>query len=678
MKTKLPILLPLLLVSSLFAQTQPTTQPTTQPENPDPAHYMFESDIKLGSKGYGLTIMHGGKIEKFEFEVIDVLKNFSPGNNAILVKCSGLNLENSGIIAGMSGSPCYIDGKMIGAIAYGWPLAKEPIGGIQPIRQMLNIPVDTKTPPPARSSIWSDNPAYVKAAAASPYSPLIKNITKRLPASPKPALPLNPDKRAASLKPLATPLMLGGASPRTRAFLESAFAHSQFLPVASSGASSTPTPGPTSLGGIAALKPDELAFAPGSALAIPILTGDLDLSAIGTVTEVRGKKIFAFGHAMFAEGNTRLPIATAYIYTVMSNLQQSFKFGSSVTPAGTLFSDEQTGIVGISGETPPTIPITVAVSNRDGAVKRTYKYQLAHHPRLTPMLLPAALLESLSAQRNVPENFTVRIAGTATFKGQDGPSTLNLTDVSSNNSFNPFSVLFPLAILTDNPYENLELTKLQLTVDIENVNRSASIKSITLDRTTAAPGDTVTATIEIEPYHATVRNISFPVKIPDDAPDGQFDLSIGSASEALTTETSNASYRFDPKNIAQLRTGIDRVLAYDNDKIYATLTLNPTGTAVDGIEKKSLPASKLARFASAKKAEEIVPILRSHTSSIDASAVIPFGGESFSLTIHKNANDRYFKPAPKNIGNSHPNRFSDFDTGARRRHSEPDFPMDDP
>ncbi len=109
--------------------------------NPDPQRYLFEDALRPGMKGYGLTVMHGGAIEKFQVEIIDVMKNMSPGMNAILVRCSGLNLEHTGIIAGMSGSPVFIDNKMIGAIAFGWDSAKDPIGGVQPVRQMLTIPI---------------------------------------------------------------------------------------------------------------------------------------------------------------------------------------------------------------------------------------------------------------------------------------------------------------------------------------------------------------------------------------------------------------------------------------------------------------------------------------------------------------------------------------------------------
>ena len=115
-------------------------------KNPDPTRYLFEDSLRPGMKGYGLTVMHGGTIEKFQVEIVDVMKNMEPDMNAILVRCSGLNLEHTGIIAGMSGSPVFIDGKMIGAIAFGWDSSKDPIGGVQPIRQMLSIPIPPDQP----------------------------------------------------------------------------------------------------------------------------------------------------------------------------------------------------------------------------------------------------------------------------------------------------------------------------------------------------------------------------------------------------------------------------------------------------------------------------------------------------------------------------------------------------
>ncbi len=629
-------------------------------KNPDSSRYLLEDQIKPGDKGYGLTVMHGGKIEKFQFEVIDVIKNLSPANNAILVRCSGLNLEHTGVIAGMSGSPCYLNDKMIGAIAFGWNYSKDPIAGVQPIRQMLSIPLD---PTPAKKesaggSRWSADIPFTQTALASPFGPLAKNLARRVRPSETPIAngPAQTDKRALGLQPLASPLMVGGASEATRAYLEGALKYTHLVPISGGSAGATPTTNPAEnpLGGLADVKPGDIELAPGSSIAIPILTGDMDLSAIGTVTEVRDKTVYAFGHAMFAEGVSHLPISTGYIYTIMPNLQQSFKFGASYTPQGSLVVDEQTGIVGRIGAKPPTIPITLAIKSADGAVNRTYTYHLAPHPRLTPEILAAALTESITAQRGLPKTFTLHLTGTAAFEGAAGPTSVNLQLADTNQIFNPAMAVIPIALLADNPFENLTLKSVDFQVSIDTVNHSATIKSISVNRLVAAPGDKLTAIVEIEPWHSDIRKIPITLQIPDDAPEGEFSLSIGPASSALSDEISYAPNHFDPQDITALATDINRILAYRNDRLYATLVLDITGAAINGRERPNLPASRIALYASSKRTDAS-PIMRTVKTTLDAGCILlPGGDQSFSITIDKRANDRYYTPKHDDFGSGGP------------------------
>ncbi len=470
--------------------------------NPDPARYLFEDEIKPGMKGYGLTVMHAGKIEKFEVEVIDVIKNFGPGQNVVLVRCSGLNLEHTGVIAGMSGSPVYLDNKMIGAIAYGWSASKDPIAGVQPIRQMLSIPTDrtegdhTKT---ADASAWTGGSSLLRMAGKRPgWSTLTANVVRRggygasfaaLGGFPGSIGSAPADKRAASLRPLATPVMVSGMSDRGLEMLARSLEGTGLVPIASGSAGASLGTG-HALGGAADVKPGDIELAPGSALAIPLLTGDLDMSAVGTVTEVRGKRIWAFGHAMLADGRTNLPIATGYIYSIMPNLVQSFKLGASFEPQGALVSDEQTGIVGMEGAAPALVPVEVKVQTSDGLVNKTFQYELAQHPKLSPVIMGAALTESITAQRQLPKEFTARLTGEVTFEGAAGaaPTTLQIDDIGTPGSFDLSDVMLPVAILTDNPFGPLKLRSVNLQAKIEDVNRLTVIKSVTLNRTVVAPG----------------------------------------------------------------------------------------------------------------------------------------------------------------------------------------------
>lgn len=614
------------------------------------ARYMFEEQIRPGMKGYGLTVMRGGKIERFDVEVIDVMKNFTPGSNAILVRCSGLGLEHSGIVAGMSGSPVYLEGKMIGAIAFGWGNAKDPIAGVQPIRQMLDIPVndavpETGTVQTARASAggrrWdatARSPLQIAGIKSAAWGPLVKSLGR----DNGRALPVRgdwqSDPRAASLHPLASPLMVSGLSGDMLAFLKESLSPLGLTPVASGGGGTVGEG--TQVGGVADLKPNELQLEPGAALAIPLLTGDMEMSAIGTVTEVSGRRVWAFGHAMLAEGPTELPIATGYIYSVMPSLVQSFKMGTSYRCDGILISDEQTGIVGQMGKKPHLVPIVLTVKNLDKSLNHTYRYQLAQHPRLTPEILSAALSQSLTAQRQLPKEFTARIKGQIKFAGLPN-ATLTVNSLGATHGFTLLDVLMPVAMLSDNPYQNLKLESVELETQIEPADRSAEIRSIMLKRNVVAPGDELVAMVELAPFRAPPRNVQVTLKVPEDAPDGHYELTIGSSTMAISQEEHYFPQRYAPEDIKGLFSAVQRVLAYSPDQLYARLAMNVQGAAEDGREFRNLPSSRIAMYASEKRTNA-TPLYRIVGSQVEAGGIVADGGESFAITVDRNAGKRFF------------------------------------
>jgi hypothetical protein len=592
-------------------------------------------------KGYGLTVMHGGKIEKFNVEIIDVVRNFTAGTNAILVRCSGLGLEQSGIIAGMSGSPVFIQNKMIGAVAFGWGMSKDAIGGVQPIRQMLAIRAEkpaTETAPTV-SAHWADNSFFAKQAAALPgWRTLAASLKRHL----HPA-PLTDHADASGMQPLLSPLMVGGASPATLDTLRQAFAGTSLYPMAGGSAGATPDPAIKQLGGIGQLTPGQIKLEPGAAIAVPLVTGDMDLSAIGTVTEVRGDHVYAFGHAFNGDGATDLPIATSYIYTVLPNLNISFKMGTSLATTGTLVTDEETGIVGLLGKAPPTIPVTFAVKHTDGSVDSTYHYQLAHAPKMMPELLSAIVSESLIAHRALPNQFTARMKAELRFTSSAGPVTLHVNSVGATQTFNPNIALLPVVLLTDNPFENLKLNQVALETTIDNHNHSGEIHSITLDRSAAAPGDDLHAVARITPYHRPSVEVPITLRIPADAPDGEYQLIVGSSAMALEEETAYAPQHFDPRDLASLTKAIQHILNFTPEHLYATLVMNISGATIAGHEHPNLPASRLALYSSDRR-NDTTPILAVTTAQVDAGCIIPDGGQSFTVLVNRNANHRYYEP----------------------------------
>jgi hypothetical protein len=636
-----------------------------------PSRYMFENEITPGMKGYGLTVMHGGKIEPFAFTVLDVVQNLSPGNHAILVRCSGLNLEHSGIIAGMSGSPCFINGRMIGAIAYGWGMAKDPIAGVQPIRQMLDIQSTTDNAS-TTAAAWSPDTPLAKLAATKPgWNKLLKSFTHHANPTPTPLT----SNDTQGLRPLASPLMVSGLSPASLKLLQQSLANTNLVPIASGSGGSTGKPG-EGLGGIAELKPGAIQLEPGSSLAVPLVTGDIDMSAIGTVTEVAGNKVYAFGHAFLAQGGEKLPMSTGYIYTVMPNLNQSFKLGTSLGPAGTLIADEQTGIMGTLGAPPPQIPITITVNN--GSTHQ-YHFNLTHHPKITAIVLQSLLQETLTARRQFPAQFTARITGEANFTdpaggGGTSPRRIKLRNLGVTDNFDPSMTLLPVAVLVDNPFENLRLTSLSITADVEPRNQGGIIRAVTVDRLIAAPGDQIHIVADVERFQKITTRVPITLKIPADARDGDYELMVGSASMALMQEADYAPQRFDPTNIKGLEKAVERITDYAADHVYARLVMGVTGAALDGIEKHDLPASRVAMYASSRRTDTS-PVYNVITTQADAGVVLDNGGQSFNLRIDRHADERYFSSKSNRdqgaSGMGGPPRKSLFDRPSESRPSEP-------
>jgi len=307
--------------------------------------FMSVDEVRQGMKGFGKTVFQGTTIEQFDVEVLGVLKNFAPRQDMILARLSGGPLEKTGVIAGMSGSPVYIDGKLVGAVAYAFPFAKEPIAGIQPILQMLGI-LDQKpgsTPKIAQASsgtLPSESPtAFVlgqlqKLADGIPLHQLL------LPQSLLSASPFQAGG-APSLMHIQTPLLVSGASQTALQQFAPLFNAFGFTPVQAGGGASAAS--------LKAAAPSKLE--PGSSVNVEMIRGDLSWSANGTVTYVDGDRVYAFGHPNLSAGPTDVPMSAGYVISLLPNVQNSFKLAVPLDVVGSFQQDRSTGIAGTLGAT---------------------------------------------------------------------------------------------------------------------------------------------------------------------------------------------------------------------------------------------------------------------------------------------------------------------------------------
>lgn len=584
----------------------------------DPARFMRVADVHPGMKGYGLSVFSGTKIDRFDVEVIDVVKNFNPKYDAILIRCKGEFLEHTGPIAGMSGSPIYLydqtgQAKMVGAFAYGWPLSKDPLGGVQPIEYMLSLPANAGGP----TTENSEGSAHAMSTAAAPHWSL----------SDVPLPPWGKVRQSAPLlrrsdlrmQPLATPLMTGGMSAQTLARIAPLFAGSGLTLLQSGGGGSADT------GVVPPLEP-------GSVLAVPLLTGDMELTAIGTCTATVGDRIFGFGHPFFGEGRIDLPVGSGSIATVVANLETSFKLGFLSKPTGTLTTDQTVGVAGRIGSVPPMIPIQLRIVYDDGSIDQTYHFQAAVHPKWTPVVTAAAATAALSGDKQLPIYHTVQYDMTMEFS--NGVS-LHVVNTSVNDEGKSFAtdLAMPIMAASDNPFKQVELTRLSGTVHISNHADEAEIQSVLVPRSKYEPGETVKVYVSYKMFHGGDGIVPVELQLPRDLPNGTYQLIVSDWQRYLQDEQASAAFKFDARDMHELFDVLRDVTSIRRNAVYMRLVRQADGVAVGHTAMPRLPSSRRQIMMDSGRSD-ITPFVTS-TVKIEPTEMVMDGSAEFSLTIEK-------------------------------------------
>jgi hypothetical protein len=528
-----------------------------------PAEILSTDRVVAGMKGYGLSDFGDGKgVQRFDVEILGIVKRFAPGQDMILARVAGAGLEKSGIIAGMSGSPIYVDNKLVGALAYGWPFAKDPICGITPIQSMLDI----RKAPPAP-------PVPIAGAAVSTAS-LISSFRDGKFTAGLDAL-LSPFRPAAAdaMAPLPLPLSFSGAG--TPSGLAERFA-------AAMGAMAVPTGGSTRPSGAT---PAPARLEPGSAIATVLLTGDMDIAATGTVTWVEGSSVLAFGHPFLSMGPVDMPMADADVLTVLPSVFRSFKFAATGSVLGSISQDRSSGILGSFGTHANMVPIRVRLSS-DDIPTQTFHFEVVHNAMLTPILAAMAIDNVLT-----------------TIEKRTGERTLVWkSSISTPDRVIPWQTVFTglaareeavasLALLTNylmaNEFQDLTITGLD--VDIRHSDRlqSARIVNVEADRGKVRPGETVPVRVDLVDFRGSTRRVPLEVHIPENTPPGPVNVFIGDGAAATAYDL--ALYPPDPRSLSQVLDFLARVRPPNSLNLLADR--RALGAVVGGEPLAALPPS---------------------------------------------------------------------------------------
>jgi hypothetical protein len=588
---------------------------------PKQESYWQVDDVRPGMKGTGRTVMKGTKIETFDAEVLGVLKNTSPGRDLVLCRLSGLGLDKTGVIAGMSGSPVFIDGKLLGAVAYAWAFGKEPIAGITPFCQMHGFVerferrdlVEQRNKPARiglRTPLDIDGSKYDTVTVTSGFEDSKPTAADGL-----------------WLTPLRMPLATTGFSSRAMSLLRDSLKDTGLVPVQSGG-----TAGPV------AAKEKDTPLEIGGPLAVAMVTGDFDVSGIGTVTHIEGERVYGWGHPFMSLGSCEYPLMTGYIHTIYPRQSISFKMGSPLRTVGVINADVSTCIAGWLGRQPDMLPVQMTV-RRDGEEPRKFNVQIVRQRVLQAPLVQAALANSVDMEGELPEELTAELQAKIEVEGH---APIVLKDRFSGPLYSGGraagslyqQVAGVVNLLTFNSYKPVRIKSIECETELLPGRRTADIESIEIDSDTYSPGETLKATVFVRPYKQLPERLRVTLKLPADLPEGSYTATVCDDLTASRAELRDNPNLMNPQNIDQVFQALEVQTKAKRSNLVVRVPVSAVGVAVAGKSLPSLPPSMVQILSNTRRtgAQTISGALVSR----QATDWVVQGSESVKFTVTKN------------------------------------------
>jgi hypothetical protein len=621
---------PVGLVAEVGGATLADIQPSAEgvlsesKSNLDRKRYIDTSELKRGMKGYGLTVFAGTEPEKFEVEVVSVIQNFMPKMEIILVRCLDERHKFSKQVGGDSGSPVFFDDRLAGALAYGWANSSEPLYGVTPIRHMLDVQKTAKLKIGAAGATTSGSGLFGREV----YHDLMRDelltteqIRKLALASGLVRQPIQSTQEGWQTLPLS--LTVGGFSRQAIEYLQT-WIPGLVLDSAGSGVSSGG-------GGGAA---EKIKLQRGSALTIPLMTGDISMRVLGTVTEVDGDKVFGFGHPFQSEGKAAWPMGTGYVHKVVNKIDRSFKLGEAVDIVGLIEADESAAVYGQIGKQATMIPMEVKVRWPQQAETELFKMEMLQHETMNPMLAASAILDALLMRGELPRENTIRYQMKMDFDGAKSIAFENYASGTFGWNDMASEALSVVALMLDNPWEKIKLAGVQVEMEVQAQETLAYVKSIKLGQRIYRPGESVHAELALEVLHQPESSFSMQMNLPDDIPPGKYKISVGSASlyrQQLRLAQPHRNMAFKTADIQRV---LQERLHIDQRGVYMMMILPRQGVALEDQWFSDLPGSKTLLLTDKSRGVITTPF-RSLVSAHEVTDFILVGGKTFDVEIRK-------------------------------------------
>jgi hypothetical protein len=542
------------------------------------------SQVRPGMQGYAYTIFAGDQVEKFDLEVLGVMENFlGPKQSIILVQLKGPKVEHTGVVAGMSGSPVYLEGKLAGALSLKLGVfTKEPIGGVTPIESILN--------PPSQNS-----PAQASAQQLSLPS---ESATRT-------GLP-----SGSTLQPIETPLVFSGFQPA--AIQQFASQLQGYGMVAAQGGTASP-------------RPEDAHLAAGDMAGMVLVQGDASINASCTVTAVRADHVYLCGHPFLSLGDVQLPMARGRVVTTLSSDLASTKIVNVGGSIGTITGDHLTAVTGKLGAPPPMVPLDLTLQTAGGA--KTLHFEIVNHPKLTPLLVAITTFSGLTQNSLYGEGTTLHLTGEIRLQGH--------APVQIENTFAPGDFLspdgLPIALtmqnvfmrLYNNTFEPTQVDRISLRVESVPGRKSFTIESAWLEKGEAAPGETLRVRVLLRPYRGAAHVEETTVRVPEQAARGTALRLLVSDADFLN----RASRGFSFSGAGGGPAGLDQLIALlnrerRNDRLYVGLFAPSPTLLWDDKELPNVPLSEI-NVVDGRPTPGSVQVLR---ESLVSESSIPLGG----------------------------------------------------
>ncbi len=539
-----------------------------------PSHFMAVGELRRGMRGIGKTVFQGAAIDTFAAEILGVASSIlGPRRDLILARLSGGPLASTGVIAGMSGSPVYINGRMIGAVAYAFPFSKIPICGITPVHEMLQVMDRSMEPLPKEQRVWA--PFELDSTGAALVKESIADVQVRGP---------------VALEPLATPVWVTGLTGDDAEVLGEVL-RPLGLRVQ------------TSPGGRAQDK-GEIPFVPGAAIGVQLIAGDLSATGIGTLTHVDGDRIIAFGHPMMLSGSTDMPMTQAYIFDVIPSHFLSSKLGAATLPVGAIRQDRVAAIAGVLGAVPDMLPVEIGVVS--SPTTQTYRFEILRHRDLTPRLVWFVLLKTLETTEKLFGTSTLRMRSHIRFSDGRSLEKEQVYGGTAAISIAAEEVMRPLNTLARSPFPGLELEELRVELELSESIANAVVRSLRVGNPELEEGEPIEVEVVLQPYRRPPVEQRLELALPADLGPGPLLLRVGSGEAGERWERARLPDAFrarDDRHLLQLLEYHER-----NDELIVELYRSQPSLTLEGRELPGLPPSVRSILEAERSSGHLGPV----------------------------------------------------------------------